>query len=402
MGGPGANPNPFEGLPFFGDLAKMLSSSGPVHWDAARQFALTLATGGQSEANPDPLERIRLEELARVAELRLASVPGLPPATGRLLRVAAVTRGDWALRTLDAYRPYFERLSGALDQDDEPAPTGDERGMQPSDVPAVPEGDPAALLGGMFAMLTPLLLGLQAGSMVGHLATRALGQYDLPLPRPPSDDLVLVPANLDALTEGWSLPPDDVRLWVCLTELATAAVLEVPHVRSRLDELVLGYVGAFRSDASALESRFGELELGDASDLQSLLGNPAELLGALRSPAQDALLPPLEALVAVLVGAVDAAVDAVADDLLADPGRLREALHRRRVEASPADKLVEQLLGLELGASAYERGEAFVRGVRERGGDAGLSPLWSSASALPTPAEVDAPGLWLARLEYDT
>ena len=70
MGGSGpTGGNPFEGLPFFGDLAKMLASSGPIHWDAARQFALATATGGTAEGNPDPIERIKLEELARVAEL---------------------------------------------------------------------------------------------------------------------------------------------------------------------------------------------------------------------------------------------------------------------------------------------------------------------------------------------
>ena len=29
-----------------------------------------------------------------------------------------------------------------------------------------------------------------------------------------------------------------------------------------------------------------------------------------------------------------------------------------------------------------------------------LAGLWASAASLPTPAEVDAPGLWLARTEF--
>jgi putative hydrolase len=387
--------NPFEGLPFFGDLAKMLASSGPVHWDAARQFALAAATGGTAEPNPDPLERIRLEELARVAELRVADASGLPTAPGgRLVRITPVTRAEWATRTLDAYRPIFERLSTALSAAREEEAATD-------DVPAVP-GDPEAdLLGGMFAMLTPVLLGVQAGSMVGHLATRALGQYDLPLPRPRSDELLLVPANLNALAEEWSLPPDDLRLFTCVSELATHAVLGVPHVRNRLETLVLDYVGAFRPDPSGLEARFGEVELSDPEGLQKIFGDPAQLLGALRSPAQAALLPPLEALVAVVVGVVDGIVETVSSGLLSDAGRLTEALHRRRVEATPADRLVEQLLGLELGAATFERGEAFVQGVVERGGPAALAPLWRDERCLPTPAEVDAPGLWLARLEYE-
>jgi uncharacterized protein (DUF2342 family) len=48
-----------------------------------------------------------------------------------------------------------------------------------------------------------------------------------------------------------------------------------------------------------------------------------------------------------------------------------------------------------------DRGVAFVEGVIEREGEAGLARLWTSPRALPTPAEVDAPGLWLARLEVD-
>jgi uncharacterized protein (DUF2342 family) len=47
------------------------------------------------------------------------------------------------------------------------------------------------------------------------------------------------------------------------------------------------------------------------------------------------------------------------------------------------------------------RGRSFVGGVVERAGANGLARLWESPTTLPTPAEVDAPGLWLARLEYE-
>ena len=70
--------NPFEGLPFFGDLLKMLGTQGPVQWDGARQLALSIATGGQAEPNVDPAERIFLEQLSRVADLHVAQATGLP------------------------------------------------------------------------------------------------------------------------------------------------------------------------------------------------------------------------------------------------------------------------------------------------------------------------------------
>ena len=40
-----------------------------------------------------------------------------------------------------------------------------------------------------------------------------------------------------------------------------------------------------------------------------------------------------------------------------------------------------------------------MRGVVERAGDEALGRLWASPRELPTAAEVDAPGLWLARIE---
>ncbi|MGH9180892.1 MAG: hypothetical protein ACRDY5_04165, partial [Acidimicrobiales bacterium] len=73
--GPFGGGNPFEGL--FGELAKLFSGQGPVNLDMARQMAQWLAVGGQPEANVDPIERIRFDELLRVADLHVAQATGL-------------------------------------------------------------------------------------------------------------------------------------------------------------------------------------------------------------------------------------------------------------------------------------------------------------------------------------
>src|SRR5690349_2705785 len=72
-----SSPSPFDGLPFLKDIFKFLSFDGPVHWEMARQLAVMGASGGETEPNPEPLDRIRLEELLRVAELRVADATGL-------------------------------------------------------------------------------------------------------------------------------------------------------------------------------------------------------------------------------------------------------------------------------------------------------------------------------------
>ena len=382
--------DPFGGIPFLGDLARMLESMGPTGgvsgWEAARQFAVQVATGGEAEDNPDPMERLALQELARVAELQVGEATGLDVIqTGRSLSIVPVTRAEWARRTVDAWRPLLEKLSASL--------TG------PTMTPGIDlDDDPqAALLGPLLQALGPMMLGLQAGSMVGHLAARSLGQYDLPIPRPSSDELIVVARNVRSFGDEWTLPTDDLRLWICLSELTTHAVIGVPHVRERLWGLLDQHVTSFSLDTSGIESALSTLDPSDPESLQEALGDPTALLGAIQSEAQKALLPELSALTAVIVGYVDHIMDAVGTTLIGSYGMLTEALHRRRVEAGAADRFVDHLLGLELGRDQYERGEAFVHGVLERGGD--INRIFMDVNDLPTPNEVDAPGLWLARID---
>ena len=387
--------DPFRNLPLFGDLAKMLQQQGPVSWDAARQLATSIATEGASEPNIDPLDRIKLEQLARVADLQVANATGLSTsATGGGVTVVPVTRFQWIQQTLTSHRALFENLATSLGQ-----------GTASPDADFGDADDPMAkMLGGIMQAFSPVMLGMTAGSMLGHLARRSLGQYDLPIPRPPSDELMLVLGNVDEFGREWSLPEDDLRLWVCVHEVTHHAVLAVPHVRSALESLLHDYVAGFQPDSGALEAKIGELDMSDLSglsDMQQLFGDPEVLLGAIQSDAQRELLPRLEALVAVIVGYVDNVMDTIGNGLIGSYGMVTEAMRRRRVTADPSDRFVDRLLGLELSQRQYERGAAFIDGVVERAGRDALDRLWSSERTLPTPAEIDAPGLWLARIEFD-
>jgi putative hydrolase len=393
---PDPGDDPFAKLPLFGDLARLLGQQGGLNWEAARQLALSVAAGGTSEANVDPLERIRYQELCRIAELHLTDVTRLASPGDRRLQVAPVNRSTWAHSALGDYRQLFERLATSLGRGTDATAFG----ADPADA-----ADPfSAMLGGLMKMVGPMMLSMTAGSMVGHLARQAMGTYHLPLPRPGGTDVQVVVPNVAAFAEEWSLDQDDLRLWVILSELSHHLVLDIPHVRTRLNSMLESYVEGFEPDATALEDKLGSFDpsmMGDPSGLQKMFTDPELLLGAVRSPGQKALLPRLDALVSVIVGYVDHVMDVTTGRLLGTGGRLSEAVRRSRVEASDSDRFVERLLGLELTQAAYDRGSAFVDGVLERGGDEGLARLWENERTLPTPAEVDAPGLWLARLEFD-
>ncbi|HEX7135682.1 MAG TPA: zinc-dependent metalloprotease [Iamia sp.] len=403
-----SSPDPFGGMPFFGDLARMIGRQGPIAWDAARQIAHSIATDGEPEPNVDPLARIQLEQLSRVAELQIANASGLDPSHhGAGITITPVTRTQWVSRTLDDHRSLFESLAQSLGSSGTEGPGGagsTPATTDPAELDPLDEDAATAWLGQLMGMLQPMTLGMAAGSMVGHLATRSFGQYDLPVPRPPGDQvMVLVPA-IDAFAEEWSLGVDDVRLWVCLHEVAHHAVLGVPHVRATLTELIERFVAGFRPDPGGFERALADVDPSDPTGMeavQRLFTDPEVLMGATSSPAQEEVRPRLDALVAAIVGWVDHIMDRVGGGLVGSYAQVTEAVRRRRVETSAADRYVERLFGLNLTQARIDLGSSFVDGVVERAGEEGLARLWAEPDDLPTPAELAAPGLWLARIDLD-
>lgn len=366
--------DPFGLLAQLGDLAKAFAGQAPS-WETARQLAAGAASGGASEPNVDPAARIAFEELGRVAELHLQHRFGQPLSPGGGVRIEAVTRAQWATRTVDDYRELLETLGGRFSLD----ATGDDP-LAESIAPLLP-------------LLGPMLTAMAAGSMVGQLGQRALGQYVLPIPRP-GDTVMVVPAAVDAFAEGWSLPPEELRLWVCLHELAHHGVLSIRHVADHITGLVQAYVAAFRPDPEALD-----VDLGDPDALMAMLSDPVALLASIQTDEQRAVVEQLSAAVDAITGYADHVMDRIGTKLIPSYAPLTEAMRRERVEASSADRFTEGLLGLVLTQDHYARGSHFTEGVVERAKDDALDRLWREPGALPTPAEIAAPGLWLARLD---
>src|SRR5579885_646907 len=86
-------------------------------WDVARQLATSLATEGEPEANVEPVVRMQLEQLGRVAELRVGDATGLPLGQGGAgIAIVPVTRSQWVQRSTDAYRGLLEAMATSLNQ----------------------------------------------------------------------------------------------------------------------------------------------------------------------------------------------------------------------------------------------------------------------------------------------
>jgi putative hydrolase len=383
--------NPFAAFPMFADIAKALQGQGPLNWDAARQFAMLGATEGAPESNVDPQVRIAYADLARIAAMHVNDVTGSDTV---FPEARIVTRGQWTSETLDAYRPLFTDLATSLGQ-----PLADDGGD-----PAAATDPFVQMLSGLGRMMGPAMMGMAVGSMVGSLAKRVFGLHDLPIPRS-KQEVVLVGQTIDRFAADWEIPVDEMRLWVLSHELSGYQILSITHLRETLADLVRQHVGGFRPDPNAIAEKLGSFdpfsdEEGDPTQaLQRVFGDPEVLLGAVRSPEQLALQPRLDAAVAAVVGYTDWVVDAVAVRVVGGEAlRIAEAVRRQRAGSSAEDVFVERLLGIRLGDDQVMRGKGFVQGVVDRVGEPGLTRLLSLPDSMPTPSEIDAPGLWIARV----
>jgi putative hydrolase len=265
----------------------------------------------------------------------------------------------------------------------------------------MPPADEMNPLAGMFGALGPLLLGVQCGFMVGQLAQGILSQHDLLLPvaEPPAP-AVVVP-NLEAFHAAWSIPADDLRYYLSVQEAVRPRISAQAWVRHRLVGLASDYVGSFRVDASAFEAQLNALDLSDPTSLEGLVRDPDTILGAMQTPEQLQVLERLQSTTAVLESYADHVVERVGAPMLGSLGTIREAMRRHRITRSEADRFVQRLLGLDPSRKAHELAEAFCAGVVERTGPAALARILEGEQLLPTPSELEAPGLWLARLDLD-
>jgi putative hydrolase len=394
-------PNPFNN-PLFAQFQRAMSAQGPLQWDVARQTALMAATEGVTEHNVDPQRRIAVESLANVARMHVAEMTGLASPVAVPLDV--VGRATWTNLTLQAWKPYFDALAQAIGGTATSTASGTaDNTTENTAASEADESDPMlAMLANVSKLIAPSMLGMSVGTLVGRLATNTFGQFDLPLPRDPHDRVVIVISNVDNFADEWSIPRDDMTMWALTHELISHGVFGVAHVRQTVQQLVSQFAGGFRPNPGALSESISSLDISSGDPmklLNSLLSDPTVLLGAQRSAAQERVAPILDAAIAGVVGYIDHYVDRVTARILGQASPIGEAVRRRRVAQSGDRVFVERLLGVDLTSEQVERAQQFIAGVLERAGDDGVALLLAKHGNLPTPSEIVAPGLWLARLE---
>ncbi len=384
--------------PLFAQVAAMQNQGSGLNWDVARQIALWTASGSNVESPPDPVERIKMERIAKSAESHVRDVSGLATSNGHINAVVT-TRAGWAAQSLEDYRSLLDRLATSLGTQ---GPASSQAG---NDASSAGQDPMAALLG----MIAPMMISSQAGALLGELAITSLGSYDIPVPRKgASEQLLFVLRNVDDFASEWSVPVDHARTHVAIVEIAMHAVLRIPHVQTRLYNLIDVFVGSYVVDPEAigeqLQSQFAAFDPSsfdpagaDNTGLKDL-PDPHAILGAAETDAQRVIRAEIALVLTPIVGFVDYVAAVTGARMLGDNRKVVEAWRRRRLSPGKGKASAGQMLGLSFDDQILDQGAAFIGGVLQRAGTDGLEALWAERDFLPTSSEIVAPGLWLARV----
>lgn len=396
--------NPFE---FFmrsmlgGQIGSLFPEGSDFRWDMVTSMANLAVVGLDNsilQANVEPTTRIKVESLFDIADMHLDSLEMMPVLAKADRRISLYPRTAWLQGTLNRWKPLLDELLNALTP---PGVNAEEFNSFGTNSEQSPDSSPMERMMAMMQKIAaPALVASQIGWAVGELSKNVLGQLDLPIPRESKGGLELIPENVESFAEVNSLELDHLYIWIIARELIHLSIINSIAVKDRLDFLIKLHIADSHSALNTAMQSLSQIDPTDTDAMQNFLTNPASLVAGGHSEAQKLSQDDFQALLALIEGMVDYQSRIVAESIFGDFVRIEDATKQSLLDPSNPTLTLGSLLGISVTKATIDRGAGFISGVLERDGGSKLSALWNNPDMLPTPAEIDAPGLWLARIEY--
>lgn len=340
-----------------------------VDWEGAARSARRFAGSTPPIA---PAERARLaEEVADVvtqADSLVSEFTGLGLNGGPASRPWVMTRGEWIDQNLLGFEQVLEPAARKLLESHNASGSG---------------------------TLRRRVLAFQIGAILGYLARKVLGQYDLFLPGDDRDLVYFVGPNIVELERRHRFPKRDFRLWLALHEVTHRLQFEaVPWLRGYVNELVGSYLGSIEFDARKLLQRLRQaLEDMRGAAAQRDLG----ILFALMSPEQRETFRKMQALMSLLEGHGNYVMQQLSRGRVRGSERMRRTLQQRRRQQGWG-RVMQRAVGLDVKVRQYDLGTQFVSDASELAGDQGFARVWERPENLPTLEEIARPEDWVRRV----
>jgi len=351
-----------------------------IDWDTATRVATRVsgADGGISGVDRARLQ-YEYETMVREIEGPIAAYTGTQLPLGEI-DVRVMDRAEWIQANVVSFKQMFRPLEEVYIET-------------------------LAKSGTAFPGMTKLsraVLSGQVGLLLGFLARKVLGQYDISLlGHEPLETgrLYFVEPNIRKLEESLNVSAGDLRKWIALHEATHAHEFEVnPWVRGYLNAQLESYL---RSMAEEMTSPSGSVIGGLASRLLSNLRNGHNIIEAMMSPHQRQMLSRLQGLMSLAEGYSNHVMNRVGAQLLPSFAEIHERVEHRQANRSQIEELFLRLTGLKMKMEQYALGEKFAGRVADERDVAFLNLAWSAPEWLPTEAEIRDPDSWIARMERE-
>ncbi len=349
----------------FDRLFELFQTTDAINWRLAEEITKSVA-GAPAPIEPQLAEEY--EELALAAQLQLAKSGPLDIGGGVVPH--PIDGSGWARENHHSFAYLIEPLGGAM---------GGGFGGN----------DPMAALG-------PALLGMQAGTMVGLMSHRVMGQFDTALP--PLDDhrAYLVVPTVEAFATENDLDARQVRLWATMHEVVYFALMNIEPLREHIAAGVRELYAGLDFDPTRLMEKLSQIQ--DPAQLEAMVSESGGLASLFGAEPRSAQAGDVLAAVAFIEGYGDHVVRTAGEELLPELTAIEEAQGRRRAEPNEAVDQLGQLVGLEVQRTRAGDAAEFCAEISSRWGPEALEGIWENPDNLPRLEELTDVVGWAARV----
>ena len=346
-----------------------------IDWEQARAVALRVSQWEQAPVGERQFRSEQYTRLVKQSEPLIADYLGVQLPTP-ISRVYVHDRREW----LEANFISFEQLFRPIEE-------LYERNSGSSAA--------AALLG----ELNSKFMGAQLGVLLGYLARRVLGQYDLSLLSPDpatSGALYFVEPNIARVQSQLGLNDEDFRLWIALHEATHAFEFEAyPWVRQHFRDLLQQYFDQLNTQLEGLGSSLPQL----IARIAQGWGSGQHWIELVLTPEQRRIFDQLQALMSIVEGYGNHIMNAVGKQLLPSFEQIERRVAQRQSTKTLLEQLFNRITGMDLKLAQYQQGEAFIDAVTAARGSAFTARVWEQVEHLPTMDEIRNPQHWIARMD---
>ncbi len=355
--------------------------------DAAWRTTITAAVHLVQQQGPDTAlhasERAAVVDAERLVQSWLTDHTVFP---GSSLPAHTMVRDEWLELTANGWRgivePIIEGLADAL-----------ERG---ADMGGPEElADFTSMLAPMMRTSASMLYRDRLKRVLADVASDTLTGTEVGIGVLPRHQVAILTSNVAQFTEDLGLPETDVLLYLLLREAARQRLFaNVGWLTPQVNALLAHFAREIRID---LESIAGELDPSTMQDhsLEAMMAVGERLRGSFFKPAstetQLEILGRLQTMLALVEGWVDHVTSRVTSQWMPNGSQLVEVIRRRRATGGPTQRVLTDLIGLELSPRLVRDAENLWAAVDHERGLDGRDAVWRHPDLMPTRNDLQDP-----------